>query len=100
MRLIVRPEAESDLLQGFLWYEGQQPGLGVEFLTEVSRCQQSIEQRPLSFVRIDNTLRRAIVRRFPYALFFLVDAEQISVVAAFHMARNPDALSLRLSPES
>ena len=98
MRLIIRPEAEADLAQAYTWYEQQRTGLGREFLEEVSRCLQSIEQRPQSFARVDDLTRRAIVHRFPYAMFFVVGTEAISVVAAFHMARHPDALSLRLGP--
>ncbi len=98
MRLIVRPEAEEDLLQAFSWYEDQLPGLGHAFMDEVTRCLDSIEQRPLSFALVDGLSRRSMTRRFPYALFFVVGEEGISVVAAFHMARNPEALSQRLGP--
>jgi len=98
VRLIVRPEAEADLLQAFSWYEDQQPGLGRAFMEEVSRCLASIEQRLLSFAVVDTPSRRAMTRRFPYALFFVVGEEVISVVAAFHMARNPEALSQRVGP--
>lgn len=42
MKLIVRPEAEADLLQAFSSYEDQRSGLGLEFLEEVSQCQQAI----------------------------------------------------------
>ena len=98
MRLIVRAEAETDLLQAYSWYEDQRPGLGRDFMEQVSRCQQAVEQRPMSFPLVDSMARRAMVRRFPYALFFVVDVGHISIVAAFHMARHPDALSLRLAP--
>lgn len=98
MRLIVRPEAEADLLQAFRWYEDQRPGLGGEFMEEVSRCLHAVEQRPLSFALVDELARRATTRRFPYAIFFVVGPEEVSVVAAFHMARHPDALSTRLGP--
>ena len=100
MRLIIRLEAEADLAQAYAWYEEQRIGLGREFMEEASRCLESIEQRPLSFVRIDDLTHRAILHRFPYALFFLVSTEEISVIAAFHMARHPDALSLRLGPDA
>jgi len=100
MRLIVRPEAEADLAQAYDWYEDQRVGLGREFMEEASRCLQSIEQRPLSFARVDEMAHRAILHRFPYALFFVASTEEISVVAAFHMARHPDALSLRLAPDA
>jgi plasmid stabilization system protein ParE len=98
MRLIVRPEAEADLLQAFTWYEQQRTGLGWEFMEEVSGCLLAIEQRPLSFALLNTLARRAITRRFPYALFFVVGADEVSVVAAFHMARHPDALSIKLGP--
>jgi plasmid stabilization system protein ParE len=100
VRLIVRPEAEGDLSQAYDWYEEQLPGLGAVFLEETARSLQAIEERPLSFARVDDLARRAILRRFPYALFFVVTAEEISVVAAFHMARHPAALSLRLAPDA
>jgi plasmid stabilization system protein ParE len=98
MALIVRPEAEADLLQAYSWYEEQRLGLGREFMEEVSRCLASIDQRPLSFALVAHQARRAIVRRFPYAIFFVPGGQTTSVVAAFHMARHPDALSLRLGP--
>lgn len=53
----------------------------------------AIELRPLSFALMDELAHRAIVRRFPYALFFVSGAEEVSVVAVFHMARHPGALS-------
>ena len=52
--------------------EDQQPGLGRSFMDEVSVCLEYIEQRPLSFAVVNNPLRRAMTRRFPYALFFAV----------------------------
>jgi plasmid stabilization system protein ParE len=97
VRLIFRPEAEADLLRAFNWYEEQRPGLGREFMEEVSRCQEAIEQRPLSFAVVHDTARRAMTHRFPYALIFVVGPDVVSVVAAFHMAGNPESLSLRLA---
>jgi plasmid stabilization system protein ParE len=100
MQLIVRPEAEADLAQAYAWYEERRTDLGREFMEEAARCLKSIEQRSLSFARVDELVRRAILHRFPYALFFLVSTEEVSVIAAFHMARHPDALSLRLGPDA
>ena len=98
MRLIVRPEAEADLLQAYAWYEEQRSGLGVAFLEAVTRCQEAIVQRPLSFPLVGDLARRAMTRRFPYALFFVIGECDISVVAAFHMARSPEELSTRERP--
>ncbi len=100
MGLIIRPEAEIDLSQAYAWYQKQRPGLGIEFMEEVERCIQLIEERPLSFSMSAIPSRRAIVRRFPYALYFIVGDEVVAVIAAFHMARHPRVLAQRLGSDA
>ena len=46
-RLEIRPEVETDLAAATLWYEMQQPGLGVRFLDEVETAWNRLEQNPL-----------------------------------------------------
>jgi len=89
VRLIVRPEAETDIAEGYVWYESHQVGLGERFVAEMSRCIAGIEREPLRFACVRDDARRALLRRFPYAVFFVVGQEQISVIAALHMARDP-----------
>ena len=89
MRLIVRPEAEADIAQGYAWYELQRTGLGHRFIDEISRCLADIEREPFRFLMIRGDARRALLRRFPYAIFFVRGPAHISVVAAMHMARDP-----------
>jgi hypothetical protein len=45
--LIIRPEAEADLAEGFDWYEQRRSGLGNEFLNEVNTLLRQIEANPL-----------------------------------------------------
>jgi toxin ParE1/3/4 len=40
---------------------------------------------------VDRTMRRALVRRFPYAIFYEIEPRQIVVYGVFHGARNPNA---------
>jgi plasmid stabilization system protein ParE len=40
---------------------------------------------------VDTTMRRALVRRFPYAIFYKIEAAEIVVYAIFHGARDPRA---------
>ena len=61
-------EAEEDLLQASAWYEGQRDGLGFEFLDATAEIFVRIEERPLLYEEIAPTVRRALVRRFPYAV--------------------------------
>lgn len=89
MRLIVRPDAEADIAAAYDWYEERRDGLGREFLAEVSTVIDAVRSDPLQFPAIFRTLRRALVHRFPYGVFFVARTDTIIVVAAMHLARNP-----------
>jgi ParE toxin of type II toxin-antitoxin system, parDE len=95
VRLIVRPEAEADIAEGYAWYESQQIGLGERFLSEISLRFSEIEREPLRFQRVRDEARRVLLRRFPYAVFFIQGPDYISVIAAIHMARHPAAWQKR-----
>jgi plasmid stabilization system protein ParE len=96
VQLIVRPEAEADIGDAYAWYEAQQAGLGDRFLAEMSRCIADIERQPLRFQRVRAEARRALLRHFPYAVFFVAAPNHIAVVAALHMARDPAAWQERV----
>ena len=89
MRLIVRADAEADIAAAYDWYEEQREGLGKEFLAEVSVAIDAVQSEPLRFPAIFRSLRRALVHRFPYGVFFVARPDTIVVVAAMHLARNP-----------
>ena len=89
LELIVRPEAEADALEAFRWYNEQLPGLGQEFLGELERVMGSIQQNPQIHSKVHRELRRALVRRFPYGVFYSISSDRIVIVAILHTARDP-----------
>ena len=88
-RLLLEPEARADLAEAFVWYEDQRPGLGSEFLAEVARVLENIERGPDAHAIIRGQTRRALVRRFPYAVFYVVDPSIVAVTAVMHGRRDP-----------
>lgn len=84
-----RPEAEEDLISAFRWYEEQCKGLGLEFFQVVDSRVSSIQGNPEAYPIIYQNVRRALLRRFPYGIFYIVDKEVISIIACFHFRRNP-----------
>jgi toxin ParE1/3/4 len=88
-RLIVRPAAEEDTEEASAWYEGQCEGLGKEFLVAVGEALEKVVQRPDFGIVVHQRLRRANVRRFPYGVFYLVEADRIVVVGVLHGRRAP-----------
>ena len=89
MRLIVRPEAEDDITAAFSWYEDQEPGLGTEFIHSVDVALGLVEREPHAFPVIYRNARRALLRRFPYAVFYLIRDDVIEVIACMHFKRRP-----------
>lgn len=87
--LAIRPEAEAELAEAFDWYEEQLPGLGSEFLISVDAAVHAVTRNPLQFAKIHKNIRRTLLHRFPYGIFYLVEKNRIAVLAFFHVKRNP-----------
>ena len=87
--LIVEAEAEEDLAEAAHWYEQQRKGLGREFLKTVGTTLEQIRRMPLIPGKVFEDVRRLPAGRFPYGVFYQVDATQISVIAVYHNSRDP-----------
>jgi len=94
--LIVLPEAETDIAQAFDWYETRVPGLGSDFLLVLDAAFNSILRNYLVYPDIHKTVRRALTRRFPYAVYFLVEEARIVILSVFHVKRDQDEWKQRL----
>lgn len=68
--VLVRPEAESDLVIARDWYEERRPGLGAEFLDEIARALRELAQDPEQSRLYYRNFRRVLLRRFPYKVFY------------------------------
>ena len=88
-RLVLRPQAEAELLDARDWYEDQRPGLGGAFAAEVDRALARIVQAPSVYPRVQAETRRALAPRFPYAIYFHAMPDEIVVVAVIHGRRHP-----------
>lgn len=88
-RVLFRPQAEAELLEARAWYDGRREGLGAVFAAAVESTIDRISENPLAYSRIRGDTRRAVLRRFPYAVYFRVLADEIVVVAVMHGRRHP-----------
>jgi plasmid stabilization system protein ParE len=98
--VVFRSSAVADIEEAYVWYESHRRGLGLQFMAELRKIEASIAERPEMFDVIRGQVRRAILRRFPYGVFFVVRPEFISVVAVLHHARDPRNWRRRASSES
>jgi plasmid stabilization system protein ParE len=87
--LVIRPEAEADLAEGFGWYERRRSGLGHDFLNELKALLTRIEQNPMGHTAIYRNVRMALVRRYPYKVLYLFEANTVEVIGVVHAKRQP-----------
>ena len=93
---IVRPAAEDDLVAARAWYEGRRAGLGDEFIEQVDVAFARIQRMPLVPAVKHRDARRVLLKRFPYAVFYHVDDDQITVLAVYHTSRDPQGWQSRV----
>ena len=86
----VRPEAAQDIELTALWYEAQRPELGQRFLDELDHVFSRLAESPRQFPEIDPGYRRALLRRFPYGIYFAVEDQRLVVLTVLHLHRHPD----------
>lgn len=89
-RLEVSSEAELEIFEVAFRYERERIGLGIRFETQVNTVFAKLLDNPFQFPVIEEGVRRAIVRVFPYAVYFTLEADLITVLAVLHMHRHPD----------
>jgi len=89
LELRLRPEAELELADAATWYEEQGQGLGHQFLDEVLAVFSTITETPLMYPIIHRNTRRALIHRFPFGVYYRVEASTIVIVSVMHGSRNP-----------
>jgi plasmid stabilization system protein ParE len=85
----LRP-AELELLDAAQYYELQATGLGSEFLDKVDAAIEDIREHPDRWPILKTNIRRRLIHRFPYALLYRVDSDEIIIQATMHLRRRPD----------
>ena len=73
-RLVAEPRADLDVAAAYHWYETERTGLGREILGHLSKTYDRIG---------------ALLRRFPYAVYFAVEPDVVVILAVLHVSRDP-----------
>ena len=86
--LLLRGRAKTDIRRAAKWYERQRKGLGKDFVAEVDAALGFIEANPEQYEIVHREIRHAILRRFPYGVFYRIRSTKISVFAVMHLKRD------------
>ncbi|MCL5098874.1 MAG: type II toxin-antitoxin system RelE/ParE family toxin [Candidatus Omnitrophica bacterium] len=95
-RVVYTPEAEQEVADAYGWYEAREPGLGEDFLRCIEACVLAIQRHPQLYPLAVDEFRRALVRRFPFEVFYESDGDRIIVYSVFHCSQDPQKWRSRL----
>ncbi len=90
MRVEYHPALERELREIIHYYNERSTGLGDEFLEEFERQVLKIASNPYQWVEIERGVRRALLRRFPYTVYFrVVSKDLLRITVVKHQRRHP-----------
>ena len=95
LRVDLTLEAKADVEEVHAWYAERGMGLAEDFRRSLDQCMANIASHPESYPVVHRSLRRALLRRFPYCMFYVVERERALVHGCFHARRDPQAWQLR-----
>ena len=95
MRIEVLDDAKEDLVDGFHFYEERSAGLGSYFLTSLFADIDSLILYA-GIHRVVHGSHRCVASRFPFAIYYRVEADVIRVRAIIDCRRNPTWIRRRL----
>jgi plasmid stabilization system protein ParE len=89
MKIRILDAAQQDLVNGYRFYEAQTKGLGSYFIDSLYSDIDSL----MFFAGIHQVLQggylRMLAKRFPFAIYYRLDADTVMVYAVLDCRRNP-----------
>lgn len=95
LSVVYRPAAAREYEAAAVWYDQQEDGLGDQFIQEVERVLDFASGHPEMYPVQRGSLRRALVRRFPYAVLYRAGPEHLVVAAVVHLRQEPNQFGKR-----
>ena len=89
-RLRLVHAAEVELAEVAVYYESHAENMGAIFLRRFDETVAILREHPRAAPVLHGSMRRKIIAKFPYALLYRDEPDEIVVVAVMHMRRKPD----------
>lgn len=86
--IIVRRETQLEIQEAFRHYQEISEGLGFEFMRSLDAALQSVKRNPFAYQKIYKEVRRVLIRKFPYAIFYVAEENRLVVIACYHQKRS------------
>ncbi|HBX66718.1 MAG TPA: hypothetical protein DEG32_11375 [Balneolaceae bacterium] len=81
--------AREDYQEAKKWYSEIDQHLGEHFESSIDHALRRVLENPVQFPIVSGDTRQALVRRFPFSVFYIIDEFNIVITAILHHRRNP-----------
>ena len=88
MKVIFSEQASAELKAAAFWYEEQCRGLGSEFVRTLDVALHKISRTPMLYAVALDEMRRCLLKKFPFGIFFSIETDHILIVSIFHSRRD------------
>jgi plasmid stabilization system protein ParE len=91
-KVIILPDAKSDIYEAAIWFNKKQKGLGKRFTTRIREKILFIQQNPKAATTRYKNTKTAIVSDFPFMIHYSIDQSEklIIISAVLHTSLNPE----------
>ena len=96
-KIIVKPIVFLDLDEALLWYESEQKGLASRFYKSFEDAIERIKRNPHAFLDVTPGVKRILLKRFPYKVFYTISEKNIFILGVMHAKRSNAFIKKRLS---
>lgn len=81
--------AQEEMTAAARYYQTQSIGLGTQFLAEAERTIAAIASHPRAAPKVQQDIRRRLLKRFPFGVLYIATADEIVILAVMHLRRRP-----------
>jgi len=86
----VSDEAEIDFDKSYEYYYKDNPKVADTFFKKINIGFENIKQNPNFYPIAYKDVRKYVVKKFPFVIYYRIIDSLIQVIAIFHTSRNPE----------
>ena len=89
MKFRFHPDALHEYEGSTRYYRAINPQLAQSFVHEIEKSIKHIQLNPVAWIMVEDDVRRCLVQRFPFGIYFTIESDHFLIVAVMHLSRQP-----------
>jgi len=99
MKFRFHPEALEEYEQSARYYRSIDSRLSWRFVEEVEATIRRMRRHPLAYAIVEEDVRRSLVKKFPFGIYYTVEPDFLLVVTVMHLSRQPEYWKSRVDQD-